>query len=235
MLEFVLDFFLYSCKLCNLLEHCVIRSQVFAFFIQAFGREVSTSILSCACVRFQACITIQYYQIIHSKYLSMMKYTWTSRLHVFYGLLYLLEFPHSIHKIVPLHIIYTPNFSTTHLSLFVVPKIRPTPIPAGVSPVRDSHSRAPSPFIYVPISMLHSESAKLTVMLWWGRRPILRTFSLAISRAGRTRSMENNRLLSLGIMVAIFITLGFSAMSPRTDASTQITERSFNSTDIFCF
>lgn len=83
--------------------------------------------------------------------------------------------------------------------------------------------------------MLHLESAKLTVMLWWGRSPILRTFSLAISRAGRTRSMENNRLLSLGMMVAIFITWGFSAMSPRTDASIQITERSLNSTYIIWF
>lgn len=103
-------------------------------------------------------------------------------------------------------------------------------------PPPHTHTQFLSPtFTYVPISMLHLESAKLTVMLWWGRSPILRTFSLAISKAGRTRSIENNRLLSLGMMVAIFITWGFSAMSPRTDASIQITERSLNSTYIICF
>lgn len=157
-----------------------------------------------------------------------------------YCLLYLPEFPHSILKFCP-YTFYIPLSSLPFTFLFFLCYTENKPTFPQVFHLYEIQTcRFPPPFlsppfIYLPISMLHSESAKLTVMLWWGRSPILRTLSLAISRAGRTRSMENNRLLSLGIMVAIFITWGVSAMSPRTKASTQITERSFNSPDIFLF
>lgn len=84
---------------------------------------------------------------------------------------------------------------------------------------------------YVPISILHSESAKLMEMLCWGKYPISRTFSLAISKDGRIRWIENRRRLSRGTMVAIFITW-LSSTIPVTPSKIHSKHNNFPFTDI---
>lgn len=64
--------------LCNKLSGiCLPYSGKSVFNFWGEVNRISSPIISCACVRLQACIVTQYYKIIHSKclYKSTMKYT----------------------------------------------------------------------------------------------------------------------------------------------------------------